>query len=189
MYLPQIDDERDTLCNYLEVQLDALRASVHGLTDEQAKRRPLRSALSLAGILKHISFCMSGALVGARRKEAEALDEDFADSFEPGEESLAGILERFDALREAYMEMCRDGDLEIEMQVGPFPWYGMDEARPAKLRYLYVHHVEEFARHAGHADIIREQIDGAQSPSLLSAIEGWEPNDYVTPWRPEPRES
>lgn len=59
--------------------------------------------------------------------------------------------------------MCRGGDLEAELPVGPMPWYGMDEARPAKLRYLYVGHVEEFARQAGHADIIREEL-GTRDP-------------------------
>ena len=91
-------------------------------------------------------------------------------------------MERFDCVRADYMEMCRGGDLEAELPVGPFPWYGMDEPQVAKLRYIYVHAVEEFARHAGHADIIREQIDGAQAAELLAAIEGWEPNEYITPW-------
>ncbi|PAT15622.1 hypothetical protein CKJ84_05060 [Corynebacterium sp. NML 120412] len=39
-----------------------------------------------------------------------------------------------------------------------------------------------FARHAGHADIMREELDGAQAAELLAATEGWEPNEYVTPW-------
>lgn len=86
-------------------------------------------------------------------------------------------------MREQYLEMCRGGDLEAELPVGPMPWYGMDEARPAKLRYLYVGHVEEFARQAGHADIIREERDGATAPELLSAVEGWEPNEFVKPWQ------
>ena len=62
------------------------------------------------------------------------------------------------------------------------PWYGMNETRPAKLRHLYVHHIEEFVRHAGHADIIREQIDGAKGAELLAAAEGRPANDFVTPW-------
>ncbi len=66
--------------------------------------------------------------------------------------------------------------------MGPMPWYGMDEVRSAKLRYLYVHYVEEFARHAGHADIIREQIDGTQTLELLFAAKGWPANEFVTPW-------
>ncbi len=51
-------------------------------------------------------------------------------------------------------------------------------------RFALVHHVEELARHAGHADIIREQIDGATAASLLMAVEGREGNDFVQPWTP-----
>ena len=187
MYLPQIDDERTTLCNYLDEQLDALRAAAHGLSDEQARSTPLRSALSISGLLKHACFCMGGSLVGAGLKESEPVDSDFYGSFTPSpDETLDALLATFDRLRADYMAMCRDGDLEAELPVGPFPWYGMDEARPAKLRYLYVGHIEEFARHAGHADIIREQIDGAKAPELVAAIEGREPNQFVTPWTPSP---
>lgn len=92
-------------------------------------------------------------------------------------------METFDEVRDEYMRMCRDGDLDAELPVGPMPWVGMNEARPATLRYLYVHHVEEFARHAGHADIIREEIDGAQAAELLAAVEGRPANDFVTPWQ------
>ena len=183
MYFPRKDNELDTLCNYLDVQLDALRASAFGLDDDAARRTPLRSALSISGLLKHATFVMVGSLSGAGVAGYEHSQADFAASFTPtAEETLDRILERFDCVRADYMEMCRGGDLEVELPVGPFPWYGMDEPQVAKLRYIYVHAVEEFARHAGHADIIREQIDGAQAAELLAAIEGWEPNEYITPW-------
>ena len=93
------------------------------------------------------------------------------------------LLGVFVDVRAQYTQMCREGDVETELPVGPMPWFGMDEARPAKLRYLYVHHVEEFARHAGHADIIREELDGATAGELLAAVERWPANDYITPWR------
>lgn len=183
MYFPRKDNELDTLCNYLDVQLDALRASAFGLDDDAARRTPLRSALSISGLLKHVTFVMVGSLSGAGVAGYEHSQADFAASLTPtAEETLDRILERFDSVRADYMEMCRGGDLEAELPVGPFPWYGMDEPQVAKLRYIYVHAVEEFARHAGHADIIREQIDGAQAAELLAAIEGWEPNEYITPW-------
>lgn len=183
MYLPQIDDERDTLCNYLDVQLDAIRASTHGLDDAAARQTPLRSALSISGIIKHIVFCMKQSLSGAGHHEHDQPWEAFTESFVAADdETLAVLLDRFDTVRAQYMEMCHGGDLEAELPVGPMPWFGMDEPRMAKLRYLYVHHVEEFARHAGHADIIREQLDGATSAELVAAVEGRPANDFVTPW-------
>lgn len=65
-----------------------------------------------------------------------------------------------------------------------FPWFGVSEPREGALRYLVVHHVEEFARHAGHADLLREAIDGAKAAELNAAVEGREANDFVTPWTP-----
>ena len=184
MYLPQIDNERATLCNYLDVQLDAVRASSYGLDDHQARRAPLRSTLSISGITKHVVYCMKQSLSGAGRHEHDQPFEAFFASFTPSDdEDIVTLLETFDEVRGEYMRMCRDGDLDAELPVGPMPWVGMTEARPAKLRYLYVHHVEEFARHAGHADIIREEIDGAQAAELLAAVEGRPANDFVTPWQ------
>lgn len=68
MYFPAVHDERTTLVNYLEQQLNAVRDASHGLTEEQARSRPLPSELSLAGLLKHVAWCMSGALAGARTR-------------------------------------------------------------------------------------------------------------------------
>lgn len=187
MYLPAVHDERTTLVNYLDSQLEALRASVHGLTDEQARRTPLRSQLSLAGIIKHINYCMNGSLVGAGLRQQEEHTYDQPGSFHLTDgETLESELAHFDVLREEYLAMCRDGDLDAVLPAGPMPWYGIDEKRDVKLRYLYVHHVEEFARHAGHADLIREEIDGAQAPELLVALGVIVENDYVKKWTPEP---
>ena len=52
----------------------------------------------------------------------------------------------------------------------------------AALRYTHVHLVEEIARHAGHADIIREQIDGATSLELVLADTGREATPFAQPW-------
>lgn len=46
------------------------------------------------------------------------------------------------------------------------------------------HHIDEFARHAGHADIIREEIDGAKAMELRFAVEGRAGNAFVKPWGP-----
>ena len=62
MYFPRKDNELDTLCNYLDAQLDAVRASAYGLDDAAARRTPLRSDLSVSGILKHVTFVMAQSL-------------------------------------------------------------------------------------------------------------------------------
>ncbi len=184
MYLPQIDDERATLCGFLEVQLDAIRAAAYGLDDAQARQSPVRSVLSISGILKHSIFIMKQSLSGAGHREHDQPQDAFYRSFAPADdESLEQLTETFDTVRSDYMKMCREGDLEAVLPVGPMPWFNMNEPREAKLRYLYVHHVEEFARHAGHADIIREQIDGAKAGELMFAVEGQPGNEFISPWK------
>jgi len=66
----------------------------------------------------------------------------------------------------------------------PAPWHGIYDARPAKLRYYLMHQVEEMARHAGHADILREQIDGFAVPALVMTMEGADANEYFQPFVP-----
>lgn len=187
IYLPQPDDERTTLCKYLEVQLDAVRAAAYGLDERQARETPFRSALSIAGIIKHCGQVMASSLHGAGLLDDPEGDElDHMASFAlTGDETLESVLARFDRRRDAYLAMCREGDLDAELPIGPMPWYGLDEARPARLRYQYVHHVEEFARHAGHADLIREQLDGATAGELVLAVEGLPGNAILQPWSPD----
>ena len=58
--------------------------------------------------------------------------------------------------------------------------------RPANSRYYLVHQIEEMARHAGHADIIREQIDGMAVPAIMLSEAGVAANDFFQPYVPEP---
>ena len=51
-------------------------------------------------------------------------------------------------------------------------------------RWVLLHIIEETARHAGHADIVRESIDGATMHPLMAAVEGWPATEWLTPWAP-----
>ena len=62
------------------------------------------------------------------------------------------------------------------------PWFST-EVEAWSLRWVLLHLIEETARHAGHADIVRESLDGASSISLLAAAEDWPANDFVQPWK------
>lgn len=186
MYFPAVHDERTTLVNYLEQQLNAVRDASHGLTEEQARSRPLPSELSLAGLLKHVAWCMSGALAGAGHEPDPDLDlGDFYGTFAlAADESLERMREIYARLCERYLDMVGSADLDATMPMGPFPWYGVTQPSEGALRYLVVHQIEEFARHAGHADLLREAIDGAKAAELNAAVEGRPANDFVTPWAP-----
>ena len=67
----------------------------------------------------------------------------------------------------------------------PAPWNPVD-VDAWSLRWVLLHLIEETARHAGHADIVREAIDGATAFELLAAVEGWPATDWLKPWAPEP---
>ena len=60
MYGPTPHSEIEGIVSYVEQQLDAIRAAATGLTDEQARLRPCRSALSIGGLIKHATYCMRG---------------------------------------------------------------------------------------------------------------------------------
>lgn len=52
------------------------------------------------------------------------------------------------------------------------------------VRWVWFHLIEELARHAGHADIIREAVDGATMYELVAGFEGWPATEWLTPWQP-----
>jgi hypothetical protein len=70
----------------------------------------------------------------------------------------------------------------VEVQLAEGPWYPRGGGYTA--RWVLLHVLEELSRHAGHADIIREHIDGATMYELMAAVEGWPANEWITPWRP-----
>lgn len=173
---------------YVAQLLESLRASAHGLSDDQARLSPLRSALSVGGLLKHVTFVFGKDVPEAQDPGApEGWAEAFYGSFvmRP-EETLPHVLARFDAMAGSLdATLAGDLDPDEEVQQPPAPWYGITEPSTVRRRYQLVHIVEELARHAGHAEIIREEIDGASAPALVLAVTGRPENPFVTPWTPE----
>ncbi|KQT90755.1 hypothetical protein ASG49_13490 [Marmoricola sp. Leaf446] len=187
MFPPDEHSESETLLGYLASQLEALRTSAHGLTDAQARATPTRSTLSVGGMLKHATYVLSGSAQVVEGVEiTEEAQADFAGSFTlTDDETLEEVRGRFDETVAAYLERVRSIDPDAPTVEPPAPWDGVLQATPVRHRYQLVHHVEELARHAGHADILREQLDGATALSLRLAVLGLPGNDFVQPWRPE----
>lgn len=191
MYAPAQDDEITTLTRYLDQQLEAIRAAALGLTEEQARATPCRSALSVGGIIKHATYGMRGALSRVRGEAARPFDaEGFAaymGSFTIAEdETVAGTIEAFDRARAALLEALATADPDADAIEPPAPWDGITDARPIQLRYYLGHQIEEYARHAGHADIIREEIDGISVPALVHTLSGTPANEFFTPYAAAP---
>ncbi|MEJ2861945.1 mycothiol transferase [Actinomycetospora flava] len=192
MYAPAQHDEVTGIVRYLDEQLTAIRAAAFGLTEEQARATPCRSALSVGGIIKHAAYGMRGSLerlttgVVAQEIDAEAYAA-FTDSFAVrDDETVAGTIEDFDKARDRFVAAVAATDPAAETTAPPAPWHGIVEARPIHARYYLVHLIEEYARHAGHADIIREQIDGVAVPALVLTLAGAPANDFFQPYEPAP---
>lgn len=83
-------------------------------------------------------------------------------------------------------EALEAADPGAEVLAPPAPWAGLEEPTPTSLRYALLHQVEELARHAGHADIIREQIDDTAVPTLVLTLAGAPANPFFEPYVPAP---
>ena len=102
------------------------------------------------------------------------------------DETALGVLAEFDEIRVAYIAAIAATDPTAATTEPPAPWDGIYDARPANARYYLVQQIEEFARHAGHADIIREEIDGMPVPAIMLSQSGAPGNDYFQPYVPSP---
>jgi hypothetical protein len=191
MYAPAEHDEITTITNYLDQQLEALRAAVVGLTDEQARERPCRSALSVGGLLTHATDGMQGAIHRLTGGDPAPLDEAaygrYLAAFAVADDvPVADALAAFDELRPQYLAAVAATDPDAVVVEPPAPWDSRFEPTTIRARYYLVHQVEEMARHAGHADILREQIDGLAVPRIVLSEAGAPANSFFEPYRPEP---
>jgi hypothetical protein len=99
------------------------------------------------------------------------------------DETLAGVLEQYVEASAHTDEVIESvNDLGRRVSLPEAPWYPDTEG--CTVRWILLHLIEETARHAGHADIIREALDGALSGPLMAAVEGWPEDGWIKPWRP-----
>ncbi len=193
MIQPARLDEAAALSAFLREQVEAVRTAAHGLTEDEARRTPTRSDLSIGGILKHLSTVWSiwqrreACARGERGWELTEADyEQFYGGFAlSNEETLALALADYDAATAALVDAVTTSDPGEETLEAPAPWFGRFEPTPVTFRVVALHLVEEFARHAGHADIIREQLDGALAAQLVMAVRHIPGNDFMQPWSRE----
>ncbi len=190
--VPPVADEREGLLGYLALVRSAVRVAAYGLTDEQARRAPTPSALSVGGLVKHLASTEQGwinlVMLRDRAEDlSEAQDEYEADFHLAPDETLAGALDRYAEVAketEAVIAGITDLGQPVPVPRG-VPWYP-DDLDAWSVRWVLLHLIEETARHAGHADIVREAVDGATAYELMAAAEGWPATDWIQPWQPGP---
>ncbi|WP_263248857.1 DinB family protein [Saccharopolyspora rosea] len=161
-------DERDGLLAFLEEQRASLRRAVHGLTDEQAAARPTVSGPCLGGVIKHVTAAERNwvDVLAGRPSPERDWDAEFR--------VLDG--ETLDGLVEAYRAQARDtesvvsgvADLGAPLDISPLSSL-LPEGTVRTPRWVLSHLIQETARHAGHADILRETLDGATAYQLIEA--------------------
>lgn len=165
-----VTSEHTDLLKALATQRSFLKRTVQGLTDEQAAQRTTVSELCLGGIIKHVAFTErqwarfiqeGPAAMSYGTDEASAAN--WLDGFRmlPGE-TLAGLLGTYDEVARQTDELLAGGlDLETAQPLPPAPWFEPGATWTA--RHAILHILAELAQHSGHADIIRESLDGAKT--------------------------
>ena len=167
-----VTGERADLLAALAKQRHFLRFTTRDLTDEQAGERTTASALCLGGLIKHVAsterhwaaFIVEGpSAMGDFDAMTEADFAARADEFRmlPGE-TLAGVLKEYAAVAERTDELVATlPSLDADHPLPSAPWF--EPGARWSARRVLLHIVAETAQHAGHADIIRESLDGAKS--------------------------
>lgn len=169
--------EREDLLDLLHRHRDLFRLTVRGLSDDAARSRPTVSELCLGGLIKHVTsvertwatFVLEGPA------PQPAVDWATVDWSDPppevvkyqngfrmlGDETLAGLLAAYDAVAARTDELVRTVDLDARQPLPAAPWF--EPGATWSARRVLGHIAAETAQHAGHADILRETIDGQKS--------------------------
>ncbi len=188
-----VTDERSALREFLAYHQSAFFAVSYGLTDEQARSTPSVSALSIGGLVKHATGVQRTWMARvASAPEAPPKDprpfEEIAKEFGDQhvmlpDETLDGLLRAFEAENARSLRLVETADLDAVVPVPhDIPWFPKD-LEAWSVRWVILHVINELARHSGHADIIRETIDGATMYELIAGLENWEPRPWVRPWQ------
>jgi Protein of unknown function (DUF664) len=155
---PSVAGERETLVGFLEFQRATLLWKCAEVAPEDMVRRAVTTSnLTLIGIVRHMTLVewswfekvFSGLSVPPPISMDEDRDADFND-LDPAR--LDEDLARFDAQRDISQRVVASGELDQ---------LAASSRDPLTLRWILVHMIEEYARHNGHADLLREAIDGA----------------------------
>jgi uncharacterized damage-inducible protein DinB len=157
--------EAETLLEALAKQRFLLRHTVRDLTDEQAGRRTTASELCLGGLIKHVAMVEDAWMdfVVDGDDTIAGGGDDREDQFRMLEgETLAGVLAGYERVARRTEEIVRSlPDLDASRPLPEAPWF--EPGTRWSVRRVLVHVLAETAQHAGHADIIRESLDGAKS--------------------------
>ncbi len=152
----RLADERETLVSFLNQNRFVMLWKIDGLDEAQARTAVVPSGTSMLGLVKHLVWVERGWFLrfidGQELNYPWTDDDPDADFRIEDDETIASISQLYvDAVAEANAVIESADSLDIT---------GERRGKERSLRWVLVHMIEETARHAGHADIIRESLDG-----------------------------
>ncbi|MGW0735332.1 DinB family protein [Streptomyces sp. NPDC002851] len=168
------DDECGALLAFLDEARGGIRRSLFGLSEAEAAKKPSASELSLGGLLKHVAEVEQGWVAHAKG-EPPAVARDESNWHEcyalVGDETVPQQLAYWEQVAHVTEEFIRSApSLDDTFALPRAPWF--PDGERVSLRWLLLHLIREVNRHAGHADIIRESLDGKTAFGLVDEAEG-----------------
>lgn len=186
---PDVTDEADALATFAHQQIHQLATTLHGLAPEQLAATPSASAMSLGALARHGIAVGQNLVAGIRRAPEDIQPGDLPERTEQQKQAEGGIapeaLRPEDTAEQLIAELeevateiartLREVDLDTQVPIPAAPWNR--DASFWNIRFCALHAIEEFARHSGHADLLRESIDGATTYELNARADGeeWPP--------------
>jgi uncharacterized damage-inducible protein DinB len=150
--------ERVMLSGFLDWYRAVVARKVEGLSDEQASRVMTSSGLSALGVVRHLTWVerlwFRWRVAGEDVTLFTGPDNSVTFRLEPAD-TVASVLASYRAEIEQAQRITRAAETLDSLGAHDHPIYG-----PVSLRWVLVHLIEETARHAGHLDLLREQLDG-----------------------------
>lgn len=194
-FAPSVTTEPDALFSFLEQQCTQLKLTALGLTDDQARRTPTASSLSISGLVAHAAQVINGWLQQVK-EPTRHIDEEEYPTINDGlglngmfdgsglpDLDIAEVIAIFEKsmteIDVARQSVADNGiDLGTVVATPGNPWMPKDFVM--NVRWILCHLNTEIARHAGHADIIRESIDGSIAYQLNAQADGqpWPPAEW-----------
>ena len=167
-----------------------------------------RSAINIANLVKHVTHTERTWMERARAGEGSHGEtgrspvsakgshgetgrspvsaKEYGDDWNADGETIEDLMAAFDEVARNTETAALDESLDLDQPVPvprDTPWFPKD-VEAWSVRWVYFHLIEELARHAGHADIVREHVDGATMYELMAGAEGWPETPWLKPWRP-----
>lgn len=159
-----MSDPKDDLHHYLQLARDALVWKLEGLGEYDIRRPLTPTGTNLLGLVKHCALDELGYLGEVFGRVAPELEPWLAPDVEPNSDMWATPEESREEIVAFYRRACAHGDETIAAlpldATGRVPWWP-PERGPITLHRALVHLLAETHRHAGHADVMRELVDGA----------------------------